>query len=800
MDQLLQDLRYALRTLAKSPAFTVIAIVCLGLGIGANVTVFTPINTLLLRPLPFDDPDRVLAVFMTQRKRGQFEGSWSYPDYRDLGNGAGAFEATGLVTERAWNLGGIAEPERVNGARVTASLLPMLGYRPLLGRHLRPDEDEAGKVMLISYALWHRRFGGDSGVVGRALTVNGAPYTIVGVMPEGMRFPEIADLWLPIEPAEAKDQRDWRSYRLLARLGPGVSERRAAANVETIAARLAQRYPDTNADWSTWLEKYRETFARDVRTMMLILLGAVGFVLLIACANVANLMLARATGRQKEIAVRLALGAGRGRIVRQLLTESIVLGVLGGALGTALGSWGIDAIVTMLPAELPFWMTFDVDRRVLAMTLAASLLTGVLFGLAPALQASSPALSETLKDSSRGASASRRVGRLRSSLVVGELVLSLVLLIGATLMVQSFLRTRSANLGFDPSNVLTMETSLQGDRYASDTARVAFYRQMVDRVARMPGVEAVATVAQLPVGSCCSWVGYFPEGKQYPRGEGPNALHNVVSPGFFGAMRIRVLGGRVFDDRDALGAPRTVIVNRTLAEREWPGESALGKRMRFGSAQDSLVLTVVGVVDDVVQEQVTEGREGQVYIPFDQSGWRTQSIVVRSAGEPTALSSAVRDAIHELDKDLPIARIKSYPQVVREEMFEPRVYGLMFGIFAVAALVLASIGLYGVMAYSVAQRTHEIGVRMALGARPGDVQRLIVRRGVLLTVVGLVIGLPAAFALSQLLRSSLYGVTPGDPATFVGIPLLLTAVALLASYVPARRATKVDPVVALRNE
>jgi putative ABC transport system permease protein len=795
----LNDLRYAIRTLRKSPGFTAVAVVCLALGIGANTTVFSAVNTLLLRPLPFADPDRVMLVEGRTARGEDFE-SLSYPEYRDIAD-AGVFAATSAHTSRTVNLGGIDEPERLRASRVSASLFPLLGLRPVLGRNLGPEEDEGGgTVVLLSDGLWRRRFAADPRVVGRAVTINGEPHTVIGVMPRGVRFPETTDLWLPLAPGEAREHRDWRQYEVLARLRPGTSVAQARAAAAALAARMAERYPEASAGRGLSVRPYREQVASQVRPMMLVMLGAVGFVLLIACANVANLLLARATMRRREISIRLALGASRARVVRQLLSESLLLALGGGGLGALLGAWGMTGVRALLPLdELAYWMEFGVDGRVLLMTLAAALGAAAVFGLAPALQATKPDLVAALRDGARGSTGGRRGGRVRGSIVVAQLALSLVLLVGATLMMRSFLRLHAATPGFRTEHVLTFETSLQGARYAEDSAVAAAYDALLARLRSVPGVEAVGAVSQLPVGMCCSTTLYFPEGKAYRGAVAPSARISVVSPSYFDALGIPLLAGRAFDRRDTHEAPPVAIVNRTLADREWPRESPIGKRLRWG-ADDTTWVTVVGVVPPVKQRELTELDRPQVYVPHAQAGWRSMGVVVRAAGSPAALAGAVRAAARAFDPDLPVSRLRTMDELVRRRMFQPRVYGIMFGVFGLAALLLASLGLYGVMAYAVAQRTQEIGVRMALGARPADVLRLIVRTGARLAAIGLAIGLPAAFATARVLRGALYGVGVADPATFVGIPILLAAVALLASYVPARRAARVDPVVALRAE
>jgi putative ABC transport system permease protein len=799
-DTISHDIRYAVRSLLRAPGYAIVAILCLALGIAANVTVFTPVNTLLLRPLPFTEPDRVVSVYTTLERERRFEGNWSYADYLDVGDAGAALSGGGLFVDGQFNISGVDEAERVQGSRLTASVFPLLGIRTVLGRGLRPDEDETGKVMLISYGFWQRKFAADSSVIGRALTVDGQPYTVVGVVQDKIKFPEFAEIWLPLAPGEMRAHREWRDYNFVARLAPNVTPAQAQARLASVMRGLQARFGNTNTGWTAWLEPYRENVARDVRPMMLIMLGAVAFVLLIACANVANLMLARATNRQREIAVRLALGAGRWRIVRQLLTESVILGLAGGGLGALLGIWGVDTIVHLLPAEMPFWMVFNVDGRVLTATFVVSLLTGVVFGLVPALKASSPRLGQTLKENSRSSTGGVRSARLRSALVVTELVLSVVLLIGAALMIQSFIRMRTARLGFDPSRVLTFQVAPAGSRYATDSARLRFYDGVTEQIGAVPGVEDVGAVAWLPVRACCSWVNYRPEGKTYAADDMPNALYNVVTPGFLDALRIPLAAGRNFDRGDAGGAPRVALVSRAFVEREWRGQNPVGRRLQLGTA-DTTWVTVVGVFGSFVQDRrISDTMRPQILVPLAQSQRRTLYVAARATSDAAALAPLVRAAVRRIDPDVPLAEVKVMPRVIGERMFEPRVYGFMFSIFAVSALALAVIGIYGVMAYSVAQRTHEFGVRIALGAQRRDVLLLVLRASVRLVILGLIIGIPVAFGMGRGIGGLLYGVKPTDPATFIGIPLLLGAVALLASMVPARRATRVQPIVALRND
>lgn len=803
MDALLLDLKLALRTLRRAPGFTAIAALSIAIGIAANVFIWTPVNAILVRPLPFPESGRVVqpSTWRTDGRR-QTYGSWSVPDYEDLKQLPGVFSAVGAHAEATWNVGGMEEPERILGARVTASLFPMLGLQPAVGRFFRPDEETSGaRVVVLGSTIWERKFAADPGIVGRSVTLDGESYTVVGIMARGVRYPEIHDLWVPLAAGDERGHRDWRFLQVAARLAPGVTIEQANARVEALMRTLAERHGDTNAGWSAWLVPMNDLVAREVRPLFRIMLGAVGFVLLIACANVANLLLARGAGRQREVAVRLSLGAPRHRVVRQLLTESLVLAAIGGVGGLLLGSWGTALFVArLMPTTVPYWMRFEVDGFVLLVTAAATVASGLVFGIAPAVRLSSQSLGETLKAAGgRGGSAGARVGRLRSMLVVAELALSLVLLVGAGLMMRSFMATMNAKLGFDRSGILNFQIALAGERYATDSARAAFLRLLDQRLRAIPSVTSVGTIDYQLVASCCRRTAYFPEGKEYPRATGPHTFIARISPTYLETMRIPLRQGRTFSDGEDATGSRVALVDEVLARREWPDGGALGKQLRL-DATTGEPYTVVGVIPHLVTRQVGEPEMAQLMVPL-LPGYRGERwVAVRSAGDPAALVPAVRQAVRELDPTLPLARIATMDFVFRDRMFQPRVFGSMFAVFAAAALLLATIGMYGVMAYLVAQRTPEIGIRVALGATARDVMRLVLGGSLRLIALGLVLGLPAALALSQLLHGALYGVRTTDPLTLIGIPLLLSAVALVASVVPARRATRVDPLHALRTE
>ncbi len=804
MDTLRRDIQYALRSLGKSPSFTAIAAICIALGIATNVFVWSPINALLLRPLPYHESERImqLSAYQTTGPRHTY-GSWSYPDYIDAeAELKDVFSSLGTWSTAEFNVGGSGEPERLRGARVSPSLFPLLRLEPAKGRFFRPDEDGAQLVAVIGYGVWERKFGSDPAIIGKTVPIDGVAHEIIGVMTRGMRVPEMQDIWVPLNAGDARDHRERRYFQVLGRLAPGVTVEQADRRVTGLMRVLEERHGNTNNKLSAWVVPQDELIAREVRPIFLIMLGAVGFVLLIASANVANLLLARGAGRQREVAVRLAMGASRHRIVRQFLTESLILAAAGGAFGILLGTWMVEVFMkSMMPTTIPFWMDFSVDRTIVLVSIATTFVTGFVFGVWPAFQLSRPSLTETLKESGgRGSSASASAGKTRSTLVIGELALSMVLLVGAGLMVRSFLQTQNAGLGFDPRNLLTFQINLAGGRYESDSARAVFIRNFEQQLAATPGIEGVGIATQLPVAMCCRGNSYFPEGKDYPLSGGPTTWWTSASPGFLPSMRIPILAGRNIEEADTrAGAAPVVVIDSSFAAREWPGASAIGRRVRFGGEQEPMY-TVVGIMSHLVMRAVNEPVQPQAIIALAPSATSARWFSLRTKGDPAAFTATVRRIIRGLDPDLPLAELKTMDFVLSDRMFQPRVYGSMFAIFAIAALTLATIGLYGVMSYLVAQRTREVGVRMALGADRSQVLRLVMSGGMRLIVIGLLIGFPASLALSQLLRGLLFGVSATDPVTLLAIPSLLSLVALIATWVPARRATRVDPMVALRSE
>jgi predicted permease len=807
LETLWQDVHFGVRMLMKNPGFTIVAVIALALGIGANSAIFSVVNTVLLRPLPYKDPDRLVMVWEDATKQGfprDTPAPANYIDWRDQNQ---VFEGMAAIADMSFNLTGVGEPERIEGRRVSANLFTLLGVEPQLGRAFLPEEDQPGanRVVIMSHGLWQRRFGSDVTIIGKPLNLNGESYTVVGVMPPQFQFPSRTDeLWTPIAfPAQEAANRGGHYLKVVARIKPGVTLQQAQTEMNAIAVRLQQQYSNTNMGLGAAVVPLHEQVVGDIKPALLVLLGAVGFVLLIACANVANLLLARAAVRQKEIALRAALGASRSRLIRQFLTESILLATLGGGGGLLLSLWGVKLLKTFIPENISQVKAINIDGRVLLFTLLVSLLTGVIFGLAPATQASKFNLNETLKEGGRDSAAGSRGNRIRGLLVIAEVAVSLILLIGAGLLINSFLRLRNVDPGFRADNLLTMNVILPRLKYADQTRRSAFYAELIQRIEALPGVQSAAVTNWIPLVMQGDSIGISIEGRPDPPPDQRNiVVTRVVSPHYFGTMGIESLQGRQFNEQDRADSTGVVVVSETMARKYWPGEDALGKRIKSGSsASTNPWLTVVGVVKDVRQFQLNADPKPQMYLPYAQTSFLPpRQLVVRTKVEPTSLAATVRKTVWEIDRDQPVSNISTMEEVLAESVARQRFSMLLLGIFAGVALVLAAVGLYGVMSYSVAQRTREIGIRMALGAQRRDVLRLVVGHGLKLVLIGVSIGLVAAFILTRVMSSLLFGVSATDPTTFITISMVLMSVALLASYIPARRATKVDPMVALRYE
>ena len=801
MESLIKDLRYGFRSLLKRPAFTLITVITLALGIGANTTLFSFVNGILLRPLPYKDPGRLVVLDETAPKQGIASFAVSYPNFVDWRAQNQVFEDIAAYGQGSYSLSGAGDPEQIPGAPISHGLLEVLGVMPALGRTITAEEDqpETNNVVLISNQIWEQRFGASTDVIGKTLMVSGRPRTIIGVMPAGFKFPDRAELWVPLALNEKLFTRTDHGLGAIARLKPNVTLEQAQAEMNLIARRIEEQHPVTNEGLGVNVFPLRGWLAADYRDALLILLGVVLFVLLIACANVANLLLARSSVRQHEFALRAALGASRARIVRQMLTECAVLSAAGATLGVILAVWGKSLLLTAIPEDMPFWMKFDLDLRVLAFTVAISFLTILLFGIAPALQSARTDLNDVLKEGGRGSSSGRN--RLRNLLVVTEVALSLMLLVGAGLMVRSLAKLESVQSGINPDGVLTLGVPLPRAKYPKPEEAPAFFRQLIDRVEALPGATSVAAASGLPLRG--GW-GRSLTVEGWPLlsvGQAPMINHVVVTPNYFKTMGIPMLEGRDISETDAAEAPRVTVVDERLARQYWPNESAVGKRIRFGPPEANEPWhTVVGVVGNVRHERLDRDTRQSIYVSYQQIPVRGMAVAIRSSGDPESLSNAVRKEVLALDKDQPITNVMTMDAVLSRSVWQQRFYAILFGVFAGLALLLASVGIYGVMSYAVAQRTQEIGIRMALGARTIDVLKLVIRNGMTLITVGVVLGLIGAVALTRLLTTFLFGVTPTDTVTFVAVSLVLIVVALLACYVPARRAAKVDPLVALRYE
>ena len=803
IDNIVRDITYSVRVLLKSYAFTIVVVLTLALGIGANTAIFSFANGILLRPLPYPQSDRLAVVDQTALREGNNSIGVSYPDFLDWREQNTAFErvATHFGTGRfAMTVSG--EPIEIRGGRVSYGLFETLHVSPILGRTFTLNEDrpEEDSVVILGYDLWQRSFAGNPNVIGQKITISSSARTIIGVMPRGFKFPELSDLWVPLAFSTKTYTRNDHGLEVIARLKDGVTLEQARADMNNVAAHIQEQNPVTNEGIGVTVESLHDTLSGSYRDALLILLGVVGCVLLVACVNVANLMLARATARQKEFALRAALGASRWRIIRQTLIESLLLAIAGGVLGFVLSIWALHLLLTAIPGDLPFWMNFDLDLRVLGFTLSITLLTGLIFGAVPALQTSRVDLNDTLKEGGRGNSGVR--SRARSLLVVVEIAMSLVLLVGAGLMIQSFMRLRRVNIGLNPKNVLTATLSLPRAKYKENDQRTAFFKQLLERVRNLPGVETASATRTLPLGGSNWGRGLTVEGYQvHSTGQTPTVQHTVVVPDYFRTMGITLLAGRDFNDADAKDAPDVTIIEERLARQYWPNESPLGKRVRFGPPEDNEPWhTIVGVVSTVRDQSMQEETRPSVYLPHQKVPVTSMTLVARTAVNPHDFIGAVRREVAQLDPDLPVSEVATMEEVVAESIWQPRLYAMLFAVFAGGALLLALIGIYGVMAFLVQTRTHEIGVRMALGATARDVFKLIVGRGMKLTVVGVLIGVAGAIALTRLMHSLLFNTSATDPFTFILISLLLSLAAFFACYIPARRAAKVDPLVALHYE
>lgn len=813
METLLQDLRYGVRMLARNPGFASIAVLSLALGIGANTAIFSVVNAVLLRSLPFNEPDGLVMVWEDVSFAGFPRNTPAPANYADWKAQNQVFEDIAALDGRSFSLTGDGEPEKVAGYGATASLFPLLGVNPVLGRVFLPEDDtpEANKVVVLSYRLWQQRYGGEQSIIGRELLLSGDKHTVVGVMPAGFQFLESdIGLWVPMAfTSQQLTQRGSHYLQVVARMKQGVTLEQANADIETIQQRIARDYPNEAGRISAYVMSLREQVAGDLRRPLLVLLVAVGFVLLIACANIANLLLSRAASRKREIAVRSALGAGRSRIVRQLLTESVLLSLTGALLGVLLAWWSFAFLKHLIPDALALSTTLELDLRVLGYTLLVSLVTGAVFGLAPALQASKIDLHEALKQSGGRSGVSAGGNRLRSVMVVAEVALALVLLVGAGLLIQTFLKLRDQYSGLRPENVLTVRTVLPRYKYREQNERTPFYDQVLERVKALPGVISAGYATTIPLEWKGGTSGFYPEGltleEARARGLSYDANHRQVIGDYLKTIGIPLRQGRYFDEGDNEQTLPVAVVNETMAREYWPDGDALGKRFKLGNPEANRPwITIVGIAGDVRQMGVDEPVKAEMYLPQrqipDHQYYAPRDLAVRTAVDPLSLAAGVREAIHAIDPDQPVANIRTMDDVLGQETAMRRLGMTLLVIFAAVALLLATLGIYGVLAYFVVQHTPEIGVRLALGAPRLGILGLVLKKGMTLALLGVGIGLSAAFALTRLMASLLFGMSATDPLTFGMIAMLLTGVALLACYLPARRATRVDPMVALRYE
>ena len=802
---LLQDIRYSLRVLAKSPGFTAVAAIALALGIGANTAVFSVFSAVVLNPLPYPEPGRLVWLWPRDAQTGvPFRGAISPPDFVDYRKQSTVFEHLSAFTPLDLTVTGNGQAERIPSAGVSSGLFETLGVRPALGRTILPDDEQTGwpQIVVLSDGLWRRKFGGDPGVIGKTVHIEGKNMTVTGIMPPGFEFPKDAQLWQPL-PFGYEEMRVRRFHflRVIGRMKAGVTIQQAEAQMKSICASLAKIYPDSNAHYSSQVVSLLDQMVGNLRPTLAVLMAAVGFVLLIACANVAHLLLARAAAREREIAIRSSLGASAGRVLRQLLTESVLLALLGGTLGVLLAVWGLKALTALHPANLPRLDEVHLDTRVFAFTAALSILTGVLFGLAPALRASRPNLTETLKEGGRSGSAGHAHNRFHNVLVTLEVAVAVVLLAGASLMIRSFQRLENVNPGFNSNNVLAVRITLPmrpGEKPDGQDAR--FFRALLEHLNALPGVERAGLISELPLSGQANDTFFTIEGRPPVKpSERPDADDRRASAGYFETLHIPILKGRNFNSGDTGNGAKVAIVSQSFADQFFHGQEPLGQHLNIDHGFP-FQCEIVGVVGDVLHRGLAAGPYPTMYVPYTQAAGRGANLVIRSRTNPLTLVDAVRKQVEALNPDIPVFGVHAMGDLLTDSVGQPRFRTLLLAVFAGVALLLAAAGIYGVMSYSVTLRMHELGIRAALGAGRMELMKAVVGRGMLWALAGVVTGLAAAFGLARLIASMLYEVSPADPISFIVVPLVLVTVAFVASYLPARRATKVDALVALRYE
>ncbi len=805
MDKFRQDIRFGLRMLLRSPGFTFIAIAALAIGIGANTAIFSVVNGVLLKALPYSNPDELAMVWVDNRRQGIREDITSWPNFVDWRDQNHTFQAMSGYRPYQTNLTGDGEPEELLATQVTTNFFSLMNVKPIHGRAFSPDEEQPGKdnIAVLSYSLWQRRFGSDPSIINKTILLNGTSILVVGVAPKGFEFPDKVDLWTPLAPNErTRAARGAFWLPVIGRMKPGVRGEQAQADMNVIARRLEEQYPNNNSGFGINVVPLYEQTVGNVRQALLILLGAVGFVLLIACANVANLMLARATSRYREIAVRAALGAGRGRIILQLLTESILLSVVASALGVLLAVWGINGLLRIAPENLPRLGNVGIDARVLAFTAGLAILTAIIFGLVPALQASRLDLNEALKEGGRTDTAGRRAKLVRNGFVVLEIALAIVLLVGAGLLIRSFANLKGVDPGFRTDRILTAQLRLPRTKYPEGPQVAAFYQQVLDRLRALPDVEGASATSGILLPKLANSGTFSIEGKPQPNDDQRLELpFDAVVPDYFKLMGIELLRGRAFNEHDTASSLLVVIINETMERRYFPNEDPIGRRLTFGDGDsNSRWMTIVGVVKDTKRQGLSSPIRIESFMPHTQRPSRAMELVVRTRNEPRALAKSFREAVWSIDRDLPIPKVQTMDDIFAGAIAEQRLNTMLLGMFAGVALLLAAVGIYGVMSYATSQRMHEMGIRVALGASKRDILKLVVGQGMLLALAGVAAGIIASLLLARVLRTLLFGISSTDLVTYATTPAILIVVAFVACYLPARRATRVDPISTLRYE